>query len=284
MNETLTEELSKGDVAEVNSDRYVKTEEAQKAQDAANQFYTDMKNEEIANAQEESATIKADEFHQKIKDAVKDKDLSAITRLIPAITNKGRRLIGADEQLVRDIKELSDISVRNSILDAIYPGIENTDLFRDVVKARFKVSVGVDKLTNEDMPDGYRNERYEYHYAYLYQGFIKQGLNEKNSKKYAAEYANKYADQDTENWASNMQTQYAARSNAWPKDALVHLYNSYLRIPQAQLDLLKVVMSRDSERESRGAGGGCPWCASRPLRASRPAHRRRGRGWTWCRC
>ena len=66
LNETLKEESKKEDTT-VNPDRYVRTEETQKAQDEANQFYTNMKSEEIANAQEAKATIKADEFHKKIK-------------------------------------------------------------------------------------------------------------------------------------------------------------------------------------------------------------------------
>ena len=255
MNETLTEEAKKDDVAQETSNRYVKTEEAQKAQNEANQFYANLKDEKITNEQEEKAEIKADDYLNRFKEAINAEDFDALTKLLPVMTNKGRNLIGADEQLVKTIKDLKNVSVRNTVLDAIYPGIVNTDLFRDVIKARFNVSVGVDKLTKEDTPkEGYREEQYEWYYSYLYEDFIKKNYDEKTAREYADKFASQWANDDVEKWVEKMQEKYANKNKDWPKDALVHLYNSYLKIPQAQLDLLKAVTTKKSEGY-RGAGG-----------------------------
>ena len=242
----LNEETKKDSaIEEVKEDlRFSKSQETIDRQNEANAFYTNMKSQTIAEEQEANAEIKADAYVELVKEAVKANDSEKLIELMGKITFKARDLVCSDEATMRAIMAM-DKSVRIAALDVLYPGIQDVELFRDVFRARFNLAVGTDKLIADDfidefLPDDYKAQR--------------DDPNKKLSKKQIKKNKKieEQAREAAEQRVKSKQNQWSGVNKDWSRDALVHLYHCYLRIPESQLALLKSVTSVDSASSSNG--------------------------------
>ena len=166
---------------------------------------------DTVNTQTEMGSESAAQVKKDIADAVSAQDAERLSSLMDGLSEAARSAISSDTSLMKQIIELPP-EISHPALDKLYVGVQDVDLLRDMIQARFNVIAGTDRLTNAD-----DKKKYEI----FAQTIIK------NHKSYIHSGVTDVKDVES----------------PWTINGLVALYRMYINIPQAQLDKIKCVLT-----------------------------------------
>ena len=156
-----------------------------------------------------------------IKYYAEQRDAEKLLNQILTASEEDLRAAANDKMTILRIFKLTDIEKRNCILDSIYDGIEDVKVLTKALEVRFGVHLGL---------AGYQKVASPEHVAGL-----------RNKKKTIRENG-----RDVEKTIGELDKQ-------WTPNGIIHLYKTYLRLPQSDLDFIQSVLTLDTTSGSGGA-------------------------------